>query len=366
MTNFVLPVDNNDITILGIMASMELAAANEFSEFLDSRFRALGQPDWFDDIRQYRRSVNAPFNYLAPNDLRFVLGEATLVDSQIWHLLPNINHAWVNAADGLRKKLNQLHHQQLRPDLYTLFQVASLFDSVTSGPGLEVASWARAVKGRVQAILSGSFQRPEIPVAPAPLPAEVKEIEKEYEQVKKEFEKRPPWGAKWTGPKPERKLMLDRQTRDIYDPNGESVKSELGQIGDQVVARWLRYFPLGGEVWVDADGAAMGYIKGTATMIGWFGPAPDENTNVVRGFVLPREYEFSGTDVVDLDTGRLLSKSAGEPVLEHIALLAQNLSEGEKLNITDYGDLFVPVDDGEPVRIARMHKGIWFEGHLPG
>ncbi len=366
MANFALPIDDNDITILGIMASLELTAANEFSEFLELRFGAQGEPDWFENIRHYRRSVNSPFNYLAPNDLRFVLGEATLADSQIWHQIPNINQMWVNAADGLRKKLNQLHHQQLKPDLNTLFQVASLFDAVTTGPGLQVSAWARALKGRVQDILSGKFVKPVLAEVPVVLPPELKEIEKDYEEAKKEFEKRPPWGARWTGPKPERKLTLDRHTRDIYDLNGNSVKDELGQMGDQVVSLWLRYFPLGGEVWVDSDGAAMGYLKGTATMVGWFGPAPDENTSVVRGFVLPKEYEFTGTDVMEIETGLQLSKNAGEPVSEHIALLAQKLSTGAKLNITDYGDLFTPVADGVPVRIARMHKGIWFSGHLPG
>ena len=82
--------------------------------------------------------------------------------------------------------------------------------------------------------------------------------------------------------------------------------------------------------------------------------------------MLPKEYEFTGTDVTEIETGLQLSKNAGEPVAEHIALLTQKLSSGARLNITDYGDLFVPVTDGNPVRIARMHKGIWFAGHLPG
>ncbi len=42
MANFALPVDDNDITILGIMASLELAAANEFSEFLELRLGLKG------------------------------------------------------------------------------------------------------------------------------------------------------------------------------------------------------------------------------------------------------------------------------------------------------------------------------------
>jgi hypothetical protein len=364
---FVLPVDDNDVTILGIMASMEIAAAKEFSDFLNNQFSSAGKPDWFEDVRFYRKSLGAPFNYNSANDLRFVLNEATQEDSQIWHLIPNMNQVWVNAADNLRKKLNQLHHQQLKPDLNTLFQISSLFQLVTEGPGLEVAGWARAVKSRVQSILAGTFKAPQLPPPPEPeKPEAVKVIEEEYETVKKELEKRPPWGAKWTGAKPSRKLTLDRHTRDIYDANGLSVKHELGEIGEQVTAMWLRYFPLGGEVWVDEDGATMAYIKGTPTMVGWFGPAPDEERENVRGFVLPREFEFSGSDIVDLESRSILSKNAGEPVMEHLALLARQIPEGTTLNITDYGDLFVPVSEGEPKRITRMHKGIWFAGQLPG
>jgi hypothetical protein len=356
--NYVLPVDDDDVKILGIMARMEISAANEFSEFLNNQFVAAGNPDWFQDVRHYRRSLGAPFNYDSPNDLRFVLNEATQHDSQIWHLIPNINQVWVNAADNLRKKLNQLHHQQLRPDLQTLFQISSLFQQVTEGPGLEVAGWARAVKSRVQAILAGTFERPVTPTPEPAKPEVVIEIEREYEIVKKDFEKRPPWGARWTGPKPTRELTLDRHTRDIYDSNGISVKHELGEMGDQVLGIWLRYFPRGGEVFVDADGATMAYIKGIPTM--------DEEKDNVRGFVLPREYEFTGTDIVDLESRSLLSRNAGEPIADHLALLAKQIGPGTKLNITDYGDLFVPVEEGEPIRITRLHKGIWFPGQLPG
>lgn len=363
---FILPVDENEVTILGVMASMEIVSAREFADFLDNQFKAAGNPDWFEDIRHFRKSMGAPFNYSSPSDLRFVLNEAAQADSQIWHLIPNMNRMWVNSADSLRKKLNQFHHQQLKPDLSTLFQVSTLFQQVTEGPGLEVAAWARAVRSRVQDILAGKYQGPMNP-APETIDSEaVRKIEREYETVKKEMEKRPPWGARWTGPKPSRELTLDRRTRDIYDANGVSVMHELGSISEKVTAMWLRYFPLGGEVWVDQDGATMAYIKGTPTMVGWFGPAPDEEEENIRGFVLPKEYEFTGTDIVDLETGASLSKNSDEPISNHLAALAQELKSATKLQITDYGDLFQPVDEGEPKRLARMHKGTWFAGQLPG
>lgn len=364
--SFILPVDENDVTILGIMARMEISAAEEFSWFLNNHFNAEGRPNWFEDLRHYRKSLGAQFNYNSANDLRFVLNEATQQDSQIGHLIPNISQMWVNAADNLRKKLNQLHHQQLRPDLQTLLQISSLFQLVTEGPGLEVAGWARAVKSRVQAILAGTFQPSRVLPPEREKPQSVKEIEKEYAAVKGEIEKRPPWGARWTGPKPSRQLNLDRNTRDIYDSHGISVMHELGEIGERVTSIWLRYFPLGGEVWVDHDGATMAYIKGIPTMVGWFGPAPDEDSESIRGFVLPRDYEFIGHDIIDLDSALSLSASTVEPIRDLILMLSEKLPPGTKLNITDYGDLFVPVDEGDPKRVARMHKGTWFAGQLPG
>lgn len=366
MGNFTLPVDDDQVIVLGIMSALELEAASELSMFLDNRFRAESQPDWFEEIRHYRISMNQPFSYKSPSDLRFILGEAVLEDSQIWHQIPKINQAWVNAAHTLRQKLNLLHHQQLAPNLQTLLQISTLFDQVTSGPGLEVSNWARAVQSRVKNILAGNYTKPEAEPAPV-IPAAAEEVTKEYEEVIKRREKRPPWGSRWTGTKPSRKLTLDRQTQDIYDNNGVSVAEELGDLRDQVIATWLRYFPLGGEVWVDPeDGAAMGYLKGTATMLGWFGLAPEEEKENIRGFVLPREYEFTGSDILDVESRSMLSNNAGEPVQEHLGILSMNIAKGSKLNITDYGDLFVPVNDGEPIRVTRMHKGIWFPGHLPG
>ena len=40
MGNFTLPVDNDQVIVLGIMSALELEAASELSMFLDNRFRA--------------------------------------------------------------------------------------------------------------------------------------------------------------------------------------------------------------------------------------------------------------------------------------------------------------------------------------
>jgi hypothetical protein len=298
--------------------------------------------------------------------MRFIINEAVQRDSQIWHLIPNMNNAWSTAAIALQGRLNNYHHGQLKPDLRSLLQIASLFDSIASSSGLGVSDWARALTTRIKQILSGSFEKPieaaeqdiEIPVAPV-------EISKRYDNTQKEISKRPPLGSRWQGEKPQRKLVLDRATRELYE-DGISVAAQLGELGEQTVTTWLPYFPRGGEVWVDTDGASMAYVKGVSRMVGWLGPEPEPHEDEVRGFVVPRDYEFTGRDVRDLGSGRLLTQSSIESVKGILEALSTQLEPNQRLFITDYGDIFKSNADGTVKKLARAHKNIWFEGQLPG
>jgi len=360
-----LPVDDNYITILGIINALELRAANELSAFLNSQFVALGKAQWFEEIKQYRLSQNEPFTYKSPKDLRFILGESSAQDSQIWHLIPNAAQVWFNAANTLRLKLNLFHHQQLAPTLNTLLQMSTLFDQVATAPGLEVAAWAKALQTRTKSILDGTFH-PQVAAPQPTVPAGSEEVLEQYEvEIKKQVE-RPAWGARWAGEKPERKLTLDRNTRDIYNSNGVSVKQELGDLANHVISIWLQYFPRGGEVWVAEDGATMGYIKGLPKMIGWFGASPDEASGQVRGFALEHDYELVENDIKHLSSELLLSKTAIGNVAALISSISAKTGPGTVINITDYGDIFIPALEGQPVRLAHAHKDVWFHDHLPG
>jgi hypothetical protein len=191
-------------------------------------------------------------------------------------------------------------------------------------------------------------------------------VVKQYEEEIKKQIKRPAWGARWTDEKPSRKLTLDRHTRDIYDSNGISVKHELGDLAEHVTNIWLQYFPRGGEVWVADDGATMSYIKGLPKMIGWFGAAPDDATDQVRGFVIEHDYELTENDLRHVSSRALLSKSVSDNVTALVSMISSKAKVGSIINITDYGDIFLPAPDGQPVRIAHAHKSLWFPGHLPG
>jgi hypothetical protein len=365
MESLSLPETDDYVLLLGIVAALELQTAKELERLIDDQFKALGESDWFESIQKYRQSRGESFGYKSSTDLRFLLSEATHEDSQIWHLIPGVNQAWMNAAQNLKFKLNQFHHQQLSPDLNTLLVVATLMDTVASGPELRSALWARALISRSKALLSGNY----VPKAQAALPnqtEEVAEIEQKYTQVIEARAKRPPLGSLWVGERPQRHLTLDRKTRDVYDKNGISVMGEVEQKGTEVIDKWLWYFPLGGDIFVADDGAVMGFIKGDKYMVGWLGPEPEGYSKQVRGYVLPHEYFFTGDSIILVSTGQKLQHVARDDSGELITQLMGTVKANSAISISEYGDLFVPIEDGEPQRLATAHRGIWFPGHLPG
>jgi hypothetical protein len=77
------------------------------------------------------------------------------------------------------------------------------------------------------------------------------------------------------------------------------------------------------------------------------------------------EYEFTGADVKDLQTGNMLSESAQEDVQDLIKLLADNLPLGAVINVTTYGDVVFESElEDEPTKLTRVHKDMWFSGQL--
>jgi hypothetical protein len=365
VTSLTLPETDNPVLLLGIIASLELDTAKGFEQLLDKQFHAAGEDDWFESIKQYRKSRGENFSYKSPTDLRFLLSEATHEDSQILHLIPGVSQAWINAAQNLKFKLNQFHHQQLSPDLNTLLVISTLIDTVATGPSLESSKWAKALISRTKALLSGSYvPKPQTPITNPS--ADIVELEQKYSEVIEARAKRPPLGSPWNGERPQRHLTLDRNTRDVYDKNGISVMTEINQRGTEVIDKWLWYFPLGGDIFVAEDGAVMGYIKGDKYMIGWLGPEPEGYSKQVRGYVLPHEYVFTGTSVIDKATGQKIHDAARHDCGELIDQLVGRVAPDTALSISDYGDLFVPLEEGDPERLATAHRGIWFPGHLPG
>ena len=348
--------------VFGSIAALEYAMTIEFVNYLEARFLALSRPYWFEEIKSHRLASGEAFSYKNPRDLRFLLNEAGRADSWIADLIPQHDDSWVSNAKSLRRKLNQFHHCQIKPDFVNMNVFARLFELVGEPAGFEIVSTARAVQAEVKLLTKQSKEEvgPETTGVMPAIPIVGDDAHGSG------LQERPPWGSRWVGPKPKRKLMLNRSTKDIYDEDGVSLKTSLHEHFETVIETWLRYYPMGGEVWVAEDGAAMGYIRGIPRMIGWLGEVPDPYKDSVRGFVLPHDYKLQAGDICDTTSGNVLQSVAAEDVTELLATLVVNVSEGEHLQVTEFGDVFVPVDEGLPSRIAWVHKDVWFPGHLPG
>ena len=361
MTESFKLIDNDDkIAIGGTMLSLANDFTDELFEFLNNQFLAKGQTDWFQDIKGYRYQVNGNFPYDHPKDLRFLLSEASRGDSQIAYLIPGFDPRWKNQAIELKKKYNLLFHQQLPPTLESLRYISGYIADLSNQSGFELVNYARATFGRVIKIISGEFQPLTTSVAPETA------AEKKLEEVIKEYEKRPPLGEKWTDSIPERVLKLNKQTKDIVDQQGNSVKHELGDIGDLVIKTWLSYYNASGEIFVAGDGAVMAFRQGIPTMIGWFGKRYEEDSAEVKGFVVNHEYKLTEKDIVETSTDKHLAGHCVEYPHNLIdELRALELSQHETLYMTDYGDLFIQSEDGEPKKLANVTKDNWFAGHLP-
>jgi hypothetical protein len=206
--------------------------------------------------------------------------------------------------------------------------------------------------------------KPETASPPTTQSPEVAAFVSQVKEKKERIFARPPVGSVWNGPIGTRNIELNRNLRDALE-DGVSVAHEMGENGKDKVREWLRYFPQGGDIKVSEDGAVMAYVKGVPILIGWFGEEPDVDPDAIRGYYLPHDYEFTGTDIKDIQTGNLLSESATEDVHDLIYLFSKKLELGSVINVTTYGDaVYEPKLDVEPVKLTRLHRDIWFPGQL--
>jgi hypothetical protein len=179
-----------------------------------------------------------------------------------------------------------------------------------------------------------------------------------------EVKQRPPVGHEWIGEPGTRIVDLSRATRDVYE-NGASIRAELGENAEEKITSWFRYYPQGGKLRIDTDGAVLGFKQGVGYLIGWLGDEPGVKPEESRGFYLPHEYEFVPTDIIDVQTGERLSQVAAEPIDWVLnALTHRNIPFNAVLNMTIYGDLVYVRENGDEQKIVTLHKDVWFPRHL--
>lgn len=358
MVKLILPQSEEPQIIAGLVYSLAQRFGEELGEYIHNKYSSIGQPDWFHKLRVWRESQSQKFVFDDFRDPRFILTEQLKDDSPLREVIPGWSKAWSNNGFALRKKLNEWSHHRASPTVHNLKTFSELL--LTLVPGFEIEADTRALINRCKAILDGSYEASahEPEAAPMDVAPEVKEVIERYEEV-------PPIGSRWLKPHPSRKLKLIKSTGDLLE-NGRSVKSQLGINAEEILRKWFVYFPEGGEVFVDNKSAAVvAFKKGDAHLIGWFGVEPNYTPGSIRGFFLANEYQFKEGDIVDLATkGRLLENPESSRA-QLVADIAAQVSEGEPLFITDYGDVAIELEDGGFKKIAEADADSWFDGHLP-
>jgi hypothetical protein len=358
LTKISLPVEENPEFIAGISYSLAQKFGEELGEYIHNIYAADNQPDWFHQLRLWRESQNQPFVFDDFRDPRFILTEQQKEDSPLRQIIPGWNTAWFNNATALKKRLNTWSHHRAKPSIQNLKALAELMATLVSG--FQIEDDTKALVSRCKAILAGTYvpnvaDKQDVVAEAAP---EVREEVDRYEEV-------PPIGSRWLKPLPTRKLKLIKSTGDLLD-SGRSVKDQLGPGADEIMRKWFVYFPAGGEVFVDdKTGAVVAFKKGDAHLIGWFGVEPDYSPDKIRGFFLPKEYQYKDQDVLDTASGQRLLSTPDVVAKDLIGDIAAQVSEGEYLFITDYGDVAIELEDGGFKKITEADAGSWFPGALP-
>lgn len=353
----------DEVVIAGTIHSYARIFGSELGEQVNAKLSQKGSPAWFATLRQSRKDAGLVV-YDDYRDPRFLLKEALDDDGIVHFGINNFDPEWKLVAAKLRRKLNSWFHGSLEPNLDTLLQLLEGMRFLAEKSNLPVASNILANVNRARAIEAGIY-KPARPAANPEVTEEDKAFAEKLKSKKDEIIKRPPVGSEWLGAKGTRKIVISKVLHDVTE-NGVSIKNQLGDDPDEVVKSWLRYYPNGGEAKVADDGAVMGYSRGQAYLIGWLNAEQELASSDLKGFALPYEYIFTGNDVRDVVSGKLLSASALESTTQLLAKIKDVSLEGDFLSITPYGEILRQDEASEPLIVAVAHKNIWFSGHLPG
>lgn len=351
--------EDTPVQVAGIFLVVVKQFGLEIGTQVDEYCKGKGAPDWFRIIKEARRNAGAPV-YDDPFDPRFTLKETTFAISPVTEAIHGFNDDWKRDALDLHRRLNRWQHFGVNPTSAALEKVIALIWNLALLSNLPMKDYLAQLVIRVRNVRDGVYV-PLVSAVPMALaPAETKFV-RELEAKVVEQIQRPPVGADWVGPVGTRKIVISKPLADITE-NGVSILHQLPN-GSELLKSWLRYYPLGGEARVSDDGAVTGFIKGQPTLIGWLGQEPGTDEIQARGFLLDHEYEFTGTDVRDTQSGLLLSEQATEPIGELIQELSV-LKAGTFFNVSVYGDVSYEPSSGERRKIATVHPGIWFQAHL--
>lgn len=360
-----LLTSDSEVEIAGVYFASVKHFGMSLGGAIDKVFVSKGAPDWFQLIREARLKEQRSAVYDDPNDPRFLLKEAVIPNSPLTLAIHGYDSSWKDKAFKLRNQINKWSHFSTSPTIPNLISVFESMLFIATSSGLDIHNDLEKGLQRMKAILLGQWQPTSLP-GPSVLDSD-EEARKYADELAKKvaaIEKRPPIGSPWTGDKGTRKIVINKALRDVTE-NGISIRQSLGPNAEEIVSKWLRYFPAGGEAKVAPDGAVMGFKKGTPYLIGWLGESPASEPEPT-GFYLDHDFEYLGTDIRDIQSQELLSVMAIEPIGWLLDELAQKIPIGSVFNVTNYGHVVFENANGEEIRISVVHKDVWFPGQLPG
>jgi hypothetical protein len=360
-----LPNSESIVEIAGIQHVVTSTFAKELYEVVATRIekKAPGY-DWFKLVNADRLKNKMP-PYDHPKDARFLLAEVVYHKSPVRMVLPEIDEAGLELVYKIRSILNKWSHDQVEPTAANFLNLLYPLGDLCAQIGLDMSDDVEKLIERAKAIKNHVWI-PDDQIKTQPLPQDAQTYAKRIEEIVERVKQRPPVGSPWVGEKSKRKVQLNRALLDITE-NGNSIKHEFGDNADEKIREFLRYYPLGSDLHIDTDGAVLGYKKGEPYLVGWVGEEPDVNPEEVRGFLLPHEYEFVATDIVDIVTQQRLSDVAEEPIDTLLnALTVWGLPLNAVFNVSIYGDVVFTTTSDQERKITKVHKGIWFPGQLPG
>jgi hypothetical protein len=349
------------------VAGLYFHAVRQFGKSLghavDAKFQSKNAPDWFSIIKEARQKEKAPV-YDDPFDPRFLIKEAVIPKSPVAMAIPGFGTDWREIAFKLRYQINKWSHFAVAPTVENLILVFETLYKASTLSNLKIAQDFQASLERLRQIESGVWTPKLDGKTDIIRDSEVNSFTQKFSAKIDAIETRPPVGSVWTGAKGTRKIVIHKALNDVTE-NGVSIKTSLLPNADEVLTRWLRYYPMGGEAKVAPDGAVMGFRKGTPYLIGWLG-VQQEEVPEPQGFFLDHEFEFIGTDIRDVQTGILLSKVSPEPIEWLLDELATGMPIDSVFNVTTYGQIVFEDETGEIRKVSNIHKDVWFPGQLPG
>jgi len=325
-------------------AGLQYLVTRDFGRALyqevDQRFQEHRVRTWFEQIQAERRDRGL-MEYHDPKDLRFLLKELTWHRSVTRMLFPGITSTWDENARALSRLLNLWAHHDIEPSVGNIKILLELFKIVAKGLGLSTFHYHVGLHlARAELILEGKWIQK---AGAASVPQEAADYVNQAVEKNKEFKKRPPVGHEWIGRPGKRRVKLSLALRDITE-NGQSIRGELGPNPEKKISDWLKRYPRGGDLYIDDDGAVMGYVKGVAHLVGWLGeePKPIPEASYLKG----DEFVFDGQDLIPALSQNTRPLSQDMRIKIVAKLKESGYESGTEVDFSVFNEVFVLTDFG--------------------